>query len=520
MNDLALPRATVIVLAWNGVDYLDGCLQSVLSQDHPDFEVLVVDNASADGSAELVAAAFPQVRLIRNERNLGFAGGNNVGLRAATGETLVLLNQDTVVQPGWLAAMACALVTLPDAGVVGAKILDPDGRTLQHAGGYVEHPLALGQHLGHGQTDEGQYDEPREVEYVTAASMAIKREVLAAIGDLDEGFFPGYFEDVDYCYRARCAGYAVWYTPEAVLHHLESASMRRNTFRGHCAYYRSRLRFALKSYSVPRFVQEFVPAEMARIGGAPREELRAATLSAVEAIATWALLAEGRRPLPTPAEYEAVAGALRLLQETYLRLAATGHPSGGGEAATAESLISLLPTYNGGSEMVKLFENERHLELRRELEALHGTWQVSPRPFTSDVPILAPLIVAFRNVVNNLAGRWYVQALLEQQVEFNAHATRLVTAQADEFEARVQQSVQSLHNLALQYSRFLGRIAHIAQQQGKRLQQHDEGIHDQGQASAFLAEQVASLQRQVSALSQRVAELEDELHGRKNSGAN
>jgi len=185
-----------------------------------------------------------------------------------------------------------------------------------------------------------------------------------------------------------------------------------------------------------------------------------------------------------------------------LRLAATGRPLArdertGQAAPTAESLISLLRTPDGGSEMVHLAENDRDLELQRELEAMQGTWLITPRPFASDVPALAPLIVAFRNWVNNLAGRWYVQGLLEQQVEFNSHAARL----------------------ALQYSDFLGRIAHIAQQQGEWLQQHNEGIHDQGQASAFLATQVASLQRQVSALSRRVAELEDELHGRKNTGA-
>lgn len=508
MNELSrvLPRATVIVLAWNGVEYLDACLRSVLAQDHPDFEVLVVDNGSTDGSAALVSTTFPQVRLIRNEHNLGFAGGNNVGLRAANGDILVLLNQDTVVQPGWLAALARALETCPGAGVVGGKILDPDGRTLQHAGGYIRHPLALGQHLGHGEIDNGQYDTACKVEYVTGAAMALKRKVLAAVGDLDEGFFPGYFEDVDFCYRARQAGYAVWYTPEAVLHHLESASMRRDSFRGHCAYYRNRLRFALKSYSVPCFVQEFAPAEMARITGAPREEVRAATLSAVEGIVTWALVAEQRRPRPTPAEYEAVAIALRLLQEAYLQLAATGRPLGSQEGTgqttpTTASLTSRRPGYDWGSELVQLLENEQHMELRREVQATHGKWLVTPRPFSSEVPLLAPLIVAFRNLVNNLAGRWYVQGLLEQQVEFNAHVTRLLAAQADEFEA------------------FLRRTAHIGRQQGERLQQQDEGIHDQGQATAFLAEQIASLQRQVSALNQQVAELEDELRGRKNNDA-
>ena len=97
-------KASVIVLSWNGMDYLEDCLKAVLSQDYAGFEVIVVDNGSTDGSADLVAERFPQVQLIRNERNLGFAAGNNVGLQAATGDVLILLNQDTVVQPGWLAA--------------------------------------------------------------------------------------------------------------------------------------------------------------------------------------------------------------------------------------------------------------------------------------------------------------------------------------------------------------------------------------------------------------------------------
>jgi GT2 family glycosyltransferase len=537
-----LPKASVIVLSWNGIAYLEACLKAVLCQDYANFDVIVVDNGSVDGSPGLVAERFPQVQLIRNERNLGFAGGNNAALRATEAEILALLNQDTEVQPGWLAALVHGLETLPDAGIAGSKILDMDGRTLQHAGGYVQHPWALGQHFGHGQQDRGQYDDPRQVEFVTGAAMAFKRQVLSDIGELDEDFYPGYFEDVDFCYRARSAGYAVWYTPEAIVHHCESTSMRRDSYLGHRYYYRSRLRFVLKHYTLSQIGQEFVPAEIERISGAPPEELRAATLSAVEGILTWALLSGERQPRPAADEFEAVVDALLRLQEAHLRLGEQAgrpplpashapdkdsndkqtEPDGkapGQAISTIESLLSLLPNYNGGSELVQLFENERHLELRRELDELHHSWQPSPRPFTSEVAVMGPLIVAFREFVNNLATRWYVQALIEQQVAFNAGVTRLLSAQADEFEARVRQNVQSLHNLALQYGQFLGKIAHIVQQHENWLRQHNQRIYDQGQSNAFLAEQVAYLRREVLALNMRIVQLEKELHGREGTDA-
>ena len=286
-------RASVIVLSWNGIEYLADCLEAVLSQGYPDLEVIVVDNGSTDGSASFVAERYPQVRLIRNERNLGFAAGNNCGLRVATGDVLVLLNQDTVVQSGWLAALVDAFAD-ETVGVGGAKILYPDGETIQHAGGYFDWPLGLSFHYGCGERDAGQYGKVREVEYVTAAAMAIRRTVLAAVGLLDEGFFPGYFEDLDLCRRARAAGYRVVYAPDAVVIHHESGSFSQTVRGKPFLVFRNRFYFIFKYYSAAQIAEEFVPHQVSRLPGMGRIELRALVLSCVDALLMWPRVARAR----------------------------------------------------------------------------------------------------------------------------------------------------------------------------------------------------------------------------------
>lgn len=472
---MSQPKASVIVLAWNGMGYLEANLNAVLAQDYDDFEVVVIDNGSADGSPDFVAERYPQIHLIRNETNLGFSAGNNVGLQHASGEILVLLNQDTVVQQGWLAALVAAFERQPDAGIVGSKLLCPDGRTLQHAGGHLERPLVLGQHYGHGELDEGQYDEPCQVEYVTGAAMALRRNLLSEIGNLDEGFYPGYFEDVDFCLRAQAAGYSIWFEPQAVLHHHESASMRRDSLTGHYYYYRNRLRFALKHLTPEQFIEGFVPAEIARSAGAPAEEQRALALGAIEALTIWPFVARRREPPPTRAEFAAVLKALRRLLHTLVGIEQHAASATIGVTIAPESLdapagVRAQPWELGG-ESRKLLGSQPYTQLGHALESLDSAGQVTPRAFTSQVPIFGPLIVAVRNFVNNLATRWYVQALLDQQVTFNAAVTRVLA-------------------------------------QTSLLPEHQSG---------FLAEHLAGLQWQVLALEKRVAELEEELERRSES---
>jgi GT2 family glycosyltransferase len=261
-------KVSVIVLTWNGVDYVEACLEAVLAQAPPPFEVIVVDNASTDGTPDLVTERFPGVQLIRNSRNLGFAAGNNVGLRAATGEVLVLLNQDTLVHPGLLSALAEAFEK-PPVGLAGCKLLYPDG-TIQHAGGYLHGPRGETEHVGRLEADDGRFDAQTDPEFVTGAAIGISRQALAHIGLLDEGFSPAYYEDVDWCFRARAAGWRVVYVPNAVATHYEGASADHVSYSHIMSGNYGRVRFLLKHWPLDRLLDEFGPAEADWVAALPR----------------------------------------------------------------------------------------------------------------------------------------------------------------------------------------------------------------------------------------------------------
>ncbi|MCL7453832.1 MAG: glycosyltransferase family 2 protein [Anaerolineae bacterium] len=261
-------EVSVIVLTWNGGSFIEPCLRAVLAQEPPPSEVIVVDNGSTDGTPDLVAERFPAVRLIRNSRNLGFSAGNNIGLRAASGELLVLLNDDTQVHPGFLSALARAFDD-PAVGMAGTKLLYPDG-TIQHAGGYLYGPRGETEHRGRHSPSDGHFDEVYEPEFVTGAALAIHRRALQQIGLLDEGFSPIYYEDVDWCYRARAAGWRVVFVPQAVVTHHESATADRSSHRHKMNLNHGRVRFVFKHWPADRLLDEFGPAEVSWVAAMPR----------------------------------------------------------------------------------------------------------------------------------------------------------------------------------------------------------------------------------------------------------
>lgn len=244
----ALPRVLIVVLNYNGKDLLGPCLRSIREHTaYANYRVVVADNASPDGSLAIVESEFPWAEAVQNGANLGFAKGNNAILATRDADYYLLLNNDTEVTPGWLEALLREAEADPAVGLVGAKLLFPDGR-IQHAGCIVEprEPRHLG-YLAPGNT----HNEPRDVDYVTFAAVLIKREVVEAIGFLDEGYAPMYYEDVDYCLRARAAGFRVRYAPASVIvHHEGTGSKRQPSKQRVLIAERNRIRFKLIHYSL------------------------------------------------------------------------------------------------------------------------------------------------------------------------------------------------------------------------------------------------------------------------------
>jgi N-acetylglucosaminyl-diphospho-decaprenol L-rhamnosyltransferase len=218
------PRASVIVLNYNGGRLLEECLRSLLDQEMDGgFEVLVVDNQSSDGSPEVVRERFPEARLVRAGRNLGFAGGNNLGMAEARGRHVVLINNDARARPGWLAALVTAAESDPRVGAVTAKVLfaEPAG-VIQNAGSLLLSD-GSGAERGYEQPDRGQFDTAEEVFAICGAGVLLRRAMLEDVGGFDPTFFL-YYEDTDLSWRMRLRGWKVVYEPAAVIEHVHSAS--------------------------------------------------------------------------------------------------------------------------------------------------------------------------------------------------------------------------------------------------------------------------------------------------------
>lgn len=249
----ALPT-TAIVVAYDGGALLEDCIDALLGSDLPALQVVVADNASIDGAPErLVRRHGDAIRLLSCGRNLGFAGAVNAAIEWGGGDAdddacdrvHVLINQDCVVRPDALAAMVAVLARDPDVGVVGGRLLEPDGATLQHAGGGVR-DNGLTFHLGRGQTDPRAYCRAADVEYVTGALFAFRASTWRVAGPFDEAYFPAYFEEVDFCMGLRARGLRVAYEPAAVAVHHEAGSSGRGSRRYLEIYHRNRVRFVAR----------------------------------------------------------------------------------------------------------------------------------------------------------------------------------------------------------------------------------------------------------------------------------
>ncbi len=370
------PAVEILVLNWNGRGLLQRYLPPLTQLDYPGaYHIMLVDNGSTDDSLAFVQAQYPQIRIIANGENLGFSRGMNQGLRQTTADVVVLLNTDVEVRPDWLTELVRPLYDDPAIGVTGSRLYFPDGRTLQHAGAMLEYPLAIARHRFYRQPDTGQVAALCDVDYVTGAAMAIRRPVLTAIGLLDEAFSPFYYEEVDFCRRAVAAGFRVVYAPASVAIHHESLSTGQRRDQQFYDLNRNRLLYVLKHYSPTQFLNDFVPAEAAHLAAMP------------------------------------FAHQVQLLRRVYLQV-----------------LLTLsdvpLPTSEWPAYQQVLADLAQQASQTRKRHIMDDYWlleksEVQERPFTSHSPLIGPLIAWVRTQWNNVATKWYVRPLLQQQNVYN-----------------------------------------------------------------------------------------------------
>lgn len=252
-------KLSIIVVNWNKKNYLRKCLKSINEKTiYPNYEIIVVDNGSKDGSVAMIKNEFPEVKLIANKKNMGFAKANNQGITYAINTEsnyLFLLNNDTeIIDKNWLNELINFSKSDEKIGVVGCKLIYPNG-DIQFAGAYVN-SAGIGKHI------TSDIKNPVKVDYVTGAAMLIKKIVINDIGLLDEGYFPIYFEETDFCYRARKAGYKIMVNPSVKIRHFESATMKEDPG----TYYilnKNRVRFMLFNFSKMQLLKA-IPWEILR----------------------------------------------------------------------------------------------------------------------------------------------------------------------------------------------------------------------------------------------------------------
>jgi GT2 family glycosyltransferase len=217
-----MPKIYVILVNYNGYKDTIECVQSIQNMNYENFKILIVDNGSTNDSIIQLKRAVNECFIIESKMNLGFAGGNNLGIKYALengADYILLLNNDTIVDLNFLNNMIQPFKSNIDIGIVGCKIMYyPEKNIIWYAGGYIDWFRFVGMHFGLKEFDKGQYNDEKEIDFMTGCCMLIKKEVFKKVGLLSNEYFM-YFEDVDFCVKVRERGYKIWYNPNAVIYH-------------------------------------------------------------------------------------------------------------------------------------------------------------------------------------------------------------------------------------------------------------------------------------------------------------
>lgn len=258
--------ASIIIVNFNGKAFLDACLQSLQAQlSSHTFEIIVVDNASTDGSVEYLSAEYPKVRVLSQQKNTGFGQANNIGASIARGEYLIFLNSDTEVEPTWLSELIAVAQSDPAIAAVSARVYlfasKQEQPQIQNAGilvfkqGYaMDRGTIYNNGVSEYENDSAFYDKPMTLAACCGVSMLVTKDAFHRVGGFDRDFFM-YYEDVDLSLRLREKGYRCAYAPKAIVwhHHGASSKIASPFFLFHTE--RSRMLFVAKHYPISRLVQ-------------------------------------------------------------------------------------------------------------------------------------------------------------------------------------------------------------------------------------------------------------------------
>jgi GT2 family glycosyltransferase len=264
------PSVSVIVLNYNGGSFLVNCIKSIVATDYENFEVIVVDNGSSDGSIEIVEASVSdqRFRVIRNNKNVGYARGNNIGVKSSKGDYVVFLNNDIVVTPFWLKDITKVMEENINIGASQPKLLKYHERTrIDNVGGTIDY---CGFPYGEvsGVKDQGQFDSLKEIFVAVGSALIIKRKVLEQIGLFDPDYF-AFYDENDLCWRVWLKGYKILLIPTSVVYHIGSASYRKVSagISARAAFHatKNQLSTLIKNYSLRNLLLYFSTAVLLRV---------------------------------------------------------------------------------------------------------------------------------------------------------------------------------------------------------------------------------------------------------------
>ncbi|MES3018925.1 MAG: glycosyltransferase family 2 protein [Bacteroidota bacterium] len=226
-----LPSVSVVILNWNGLNYLKQFLPSVCASTYQNLRIIVGDNASTDGSIDFIKDNFPQIEIISNDQNYGFAGGYNKVLDQVDSDYFVLLNSDVAVNPEWIQPVIDLMETDSQIAAAQPKMLSYKQKDkFEHAGaagGFLDmfgYPFCRGRIFDSVESDNGQYDDVKEIFWASGAALFIKRDKWIELGGLDADFF-AHMEEIDLCWRIKNKGYKVMYCPDSVVYHVGGGTL-------------------------------------------------------------------------------------------------------------------------------------------------------------------------------------------------------------------------------------------------------------------------------------------------------